>query len=750
MRRPAFRSAFFSGAIVAVVALSGLALREGASLQAQQAPPQTTPAPATPGAQAPTQPPAQAPAQPGGAPAQQPGQPPPFRTGINVVRVDALVTDGKGEAVKDLTQADFEVLEDGKAQKIDSFRFIQVSGNPTEGELPKQIRTTFDEETELARDDVRLFVIFFDDYHVRRGSSLASKEPLIRFIRNQLGPMDIIGLMYPLTGFNEIGYTRNHEAVIKEIQRFDGRKHDYTPRNQFEEKYIYYPAEAVERIRNQVSLSALKTLVSGLGTVREGRKSVILVSEGYSNYLPPSLRDPVAAMPGYGNPNRRGGLAGERTQDEQMNEERSAFFQNTDLLTDLREVFMAANRSNVAIYALDPRGLAAFEYDIDQGVGLQRDRAGLDQGLNTLRTLADETDGRAIINSNDLERGLKQMVKDASSYYLLGYTTQAPTDGKFHEIKVRVKRKDVQVRNRRGFWALTNADVAVATSAAVRKEVDPAVGAALAGIETPLRAKTIRTWIGTARGENGKTAVTIVWEPAPGASGDRVPARVSVMAAGSQGSYFRGKVPEAQSDASAGISPASNGSGSSSGATSGTAPAAASGAAAAAAAAAGGRATFLAPPGTLQLRLSIEGASGQVLDSDFRDLVVPDYAKVEPQLSIPAVFRARTMRDANQIFGNADARPTASREFSRTERLVVRIQAYAPGGGAVAPTARLLNRGGTRMADVVIKPAASLGEQTFEADLPLGSLPAGEFLLEVKLAGDGKEVRQLIGFRVTS
>ena len=101
---------------------------------------------------------------------------------------------------------------------------------------------------------------------------------------------------------------------------------------------------------------------------------------------------------------------------------------------------MAANRSNVAIYALDPRGLAAFEYDIDQGVGQQRDRAGLEQGLNTLRTLAEETDGRAIINSNDLERGLKQMVKDASSYYLLGYTTQSPTDGKFHEIKVRVKK----------------------------------------------------------------------------------------------------------------------------------------------------------------------------------------------------------------------------------------------------------------------------------------------------------------------
>ena len=49
-----------------------------------------------------------------------------------------------------------------------------------------------------------------------------------------------------------------------------------------------------------------------------------------------------------------------------------------------------------------------------------------------------------------------------------------------------------------------------------------------------------------------------------------------------------------------------------------------------------------------------------------------------------------------------------------------------------------------------MKPATAISEQTFEADLPLGSLPAGEYLLELKLAGDGKEARQLVGFRVTS
>jgi VWFA-related protein len=709
-------------------------------------PPATAPAPpATPPAAAPQTPPA--PGTPAGAQPADPTQTPAFRTGINFVRVDALVTDSKGNAIENLTQDDFEVFEDNKPQKVESFRYIKVEGNPLEGELPRQIRTTWDEETELARDDVRLFVIFYDDYHVRRGSALAVKRQLTDFIRKNVGPMDILGVMYPLTPFSTIGYTRNHEAVIKEIEAWDGRRFDYRARNEFEERYAYYPTEIVERIRNQVSLSALEALVTGLGTKREGRKSVILISEGYSNYLPPQLRDPSAAMPGVGNPNRNRPLVGERTPDERNAEQRAQFFSSTDLLSDLREVFTAANRANCAIYALDPRGLAAFEFDIDQGVGQQMDRAALDAGLDTLRTLADETDGRAILNSNDLVKGLRQMVKDASSYYLLGYTASSPTDGKFKQIRVRVKRPGLQVRARKGYWALSPDDVTAITAAATRVGPAPEIGQALALIETPLRARTIRTWIGTARGENGRTAVTLVWEPAPVASGERrePAAQVAVTAGGQSGAaYFRGKVP---SPGAAATGPSPTGTAPSGTAPTGTGPAAAG---AAAEAGGGGRVTFQAPPGQLQLRLSVEGAAGQILDSDFRDLVVPDYAKPEPLLSVPAIYRARTQRDVNVLNAAADPRPSTAREFSRTERLHVRFQAYAPGGGTATPTARLLNRAGSRMVDVPVRAAAARGPADFEADVPLASLPAGDYLLEVAMPGEQSPAKQLVAFRVTS
>src|SRR5262245_42337311 len=101
---------------------------------------------------------------------QQPQQPV-FRSGINFVRVDVIVSDPKGNPVGDLKAEDFEVTEGGKPQTIEAFKLIQLDGGVAEAaiEAPQQIRSEFDEEAEAARDDVRLFAVFLDDYHVRRG-----------------------------------------------------------------------------------------------------------------------------------------------------------------------------------------------------------------------------------------------------------------------------------------------------------------------------------------------------------------------------------------------------------------------------------------------------------------------------------------------------------------------------------------------------------------------------------------------------
>jgi VWFA-related protein len=702
------------GCAIVVLALAGRgdAQQAGQSGQAQEQPPDKSPPPDA-----------------GGGRGDQP-QSPVFRTGINFVRVDVIASDKSGGAVGDLKQTDFQITEDGKPQTIETFKLIKLDGGtaPTPDGPPRQIRTDADEETEAARDDVRLFAVFLDDYHVRQGSSLTVREPLTRFIENQLGPSDMIGVMHPLTPLESIRMTRNHSAVVRAVQQFRGRKYDWIPQNDFEQQYANYPAEVVEQVRNQVSLSAMKSLIVHMGGLKEGRKSLILVSEGYSNTLPPQMRSPIASLPGLGNPNR-GSLT---TGENDPNEERYRFFANQDLDFYMRGVYEAASQNNVAIYTVDPRGLAAFGFDIDDGVGPQTDRAYLNSSLDTLRAFALETDGRAILNRNDLDVGMKQILRDSSAYYLIGYnSTQAKSDGKFHAISVKVKRPGVQIRARKGYWAYSAED-AVRATAPKKPGAPPAVEAALAAAtQSSVRSRVVRTWIGTARGENGKTRVTLVWEPVPKTPGDRQtanseqPARVAVTAVGPDGSpYFRGRVPDV---AVASTSPT---------------------VAASAGAPRGSRVTFDAAPGKMQLRLAVEGSGTQVLDSETREVVVPDLTAPQVLIATPEVFRARTPRDVQQIKSDPDAVPSAVRDFSRTERLLVRVAAYGPGNTSPPLKARLLNRTGQAMNDLtLITPAASATSSQFE--VPLSGLAPGEYLIEITAGAEGADARELVGFRIT-
>jgi VWFA-related protein len=643
-----------------------------------------------------------------GAPAA-PDQQPVFRAGINFVRVDAIVTDKQGNPVADLKQTDFEVLEDGKPQTIEQFRFIRVDGSaPREVQSP--IRTRADEERAAANDDARIFVFFLDDYHVRLGNSMAARKPLIEFIETSLGPNDLVAVMYPLSPLDIVSLTRDHESVIRAIERFEGRKFNYEPKFPQEQRYALYPAETVERIRRQVSLSAIEGLSVKLGALREGRKAVIVVSEGYTAVLPPQLRDPIAAMPGMGNPNRRNPLAGENS----VTEDRADFIGQLDVQQEMQEVFNAANRSNTALYTVDPRGLATGEFDISENVGMQRSSTSLRQTQDTLRILADETDGRAFVNRNDFGKAMKQIVADSSAYYLLGYnSSQAPQDGKFHEIKVRVKRSGAEVRARKGYWALTAADTARATTP--RPATPPAINRALSSIAEPSRGRFVRTWVGTSRGENGNTRVTFVWEPIaalPGVRRENATA-VSLIAASPDGdTYFRGDVPQPGNGTPATTLR---------------------------------QTTFEAPPGRLQLRMGIVGADGPI-DSDDREVIVPDLTAAEVAFATPRVFVARTARDFQMIRTGENATPTASREFRRTERLVVKFDTYGPGDAPVPVTARLLNKQGARLADI---PVTSTAGAPHLIDLPLSAFAPAEYLLELTGIAEGQQpVVELIAFRV--
>ena len=646
---------------------------------------------------------------------QQPAAPdtqPVFRTGINTVRVDVIVTDRQGNPVTDLELEDFDIQEDGKTQKAETFRLVKIDALTQPSYTQRTIRTRNDEETAAADENSRIFVFFLDDYHVRKETSMSVKRPVAEFIANQLAPNDLISVMHPLTPTDAVTLTRSHQGVINAVDRFVGRKYDYDPINDVERGYVHrLNPQAIEMIRRQVSLTALRGICTKLGSLREGRKSLILVSEGYTSLLPPQLRSHLPgdiAAPG---DLTRDPFAAENNPME----DRARFSADMDMLQELQDVFDACNRNNTSIYALDPRGLSAGEFDLSTNISMRTSQAYLNSSMDALRTLAENTDGRAIVNRNDLGAAMKQIVRDASAYYLVGYTTQAPSDGKFHEIKVRVKRSGVQVRSRRGFWAYTEEDLKRAV-AGPRPGPPAAVSKALAAIAPMTNRRYIRTWIGNDKGDDGRTRVTLLWEPLPPTPGVKrdQPRRVTVLATSPSGDIvYRGRVPTEL-----------------------------------AASGDGGIVRFNAPPGTLDLRLTIEGDGTGTLDVEDRDLVVPDLSAPEIALTTPKIWVARTAREFTALTSAESAAPVATREFRRTDRLLIRFEALAPGTATPTVTAQLLNQQGNKMSDVTVTATAG---QPSSIDLPLANLAAGQYLLEITANGDGhKPVSELVAFRVGS
>ena len=616
-------------------------------------------------------------------------QQPVIRSGINFIRVDAIVTDRRsGAPVTDLSPDDFEVLEDGERQTIETFRLVDITV-PAAGELldAAPIRSLDHQTREIQREDVRVIAVLLDDYHVARGRDLLIRETLANFVR-QLNPRDLVAVLYPTTAVTDLVFSRDHRAVADALMRFRGRKYDYTPMNEYEARYALRPAAAVEDVRNQVSLSALRALSTHLGTLGEGRKTILFVSEGIAASDPNAPRDAHTRQ----------------------------FSQGVDVIDEMKTVFSAANRGNTSIYTIDPRGLASSVPDLASNVSAERHRAFLRETTDSLRIMAGETGGRAIVRRNDLLVGLRQMLQDSSSYYLIGYSsTRSPVDGKFHEIRVRVKRPGVEVRARKGYRALTADSAARAATSATRLGAAPPpdVNEALSVLAAPGGGRPARTWVGLSRAEDGGTTVLVLWEALAG--GGRPPAeqaaRVSVTASDAAGALlFRGT-----GDVAAGPP-------------------------------AGGAIAFSAPPGPVRLRIAVEGPDGTVHDTETRTIEVPDYSAAGIAIGTPRLFRARTARDIAVLRAGTSARPTLSRTFSRLERLLLRFDAWGPGGVAPVVTARMLNARGEPVIDLPApQPAAGGG---YEIDIPLAPYAPNDYLIELSSGRGSGAVRVLTALRI--
>ena len=159
-------------------------------------------------------------------------------------------------------------------------------------------------------------------------------------------------------------------------------------------------------------------------------------------------------------------------------------------------------------------------------------------------------------------------------------------------------------------------------------------------------------------------------------------------------------------------------------------------------------AVFQTTPGRLQFDLTILQADGTRLDVGAMDFDVPGVRGANPVILPPQVFRAQSAREFRDLIADVNAAPVPDREFRRTERLLLRVPTFEPGGNAVQVSAKLVNRVGTLVLVLAPMPEES-GQKLTQFDLPLARFAPGEYLIEVAAQSDAGTARELIRFRIT-
>ena len=395
------------------------------------------------------------------SPSPTPG--PSFGTEVELVTVDAVVLDRRGEPVGGLTAEEFEVKEDGRPQRIVSFEAVTLAES-AEAPSPSRARVSTN-SAHPAPQGRRTFVIVFDNVHMAPDRIGVARAAVTGFVRSALRPGDEVTLV-PTSGgawwtaqmpegsgdlaaalerleglrprITSVDRISDWEAMQLYLHR-DPRVMSSVARRYYEHRIILEPPGIEGRADLQVSpglpliqaksaevyqaalgrkratLAVLERVAASLEPVK-GRKSIILVSEGF-------VHEPQ--------------------------------------LTEFRDLVRAARQANAAIYFLDGRGLVGGPVTADAELAEGTDPRDLNAVLNEnlveaqgADSVAIDSGGFSIKNSNDLAAGLRRIAEESRRYYLLGYQpARTARDGKFRKIEVRVQRPGLEVRARRGYYA---------------------------------------------------------------------------------------------------------------------------------------------------------------------------------------------------------------------------------------------------------------------------------------------------------
>ena len=639
-----------------------------------------------------------------------------FRVEVNFVEVDAIVTDAQGRPVTGLTADDFEVVEDGKPQKISSFSLVNIPIERTE----RPIFTAAPIEADVQSNEHsegRIYLVVLDDVHTDFTRTPRVKASMRRFLAQNFGVNDLAAVVF--TGRSEASqdFTNNTRLLLAAVDKFVGRKLRSATLTRIEGARVnpdsgtLQPGDDVDQMdrafRARSVMANIRKLSEFMAGVHGRRKALLLVGEGvdYDIYEATGVLGATASS----------------------------------VMLDTHDAIAAATRGNVAIYAIDPRGLQTGDEDLittSSTIGDADSRSiqnELRLSQDSLRVLASSTGGFAAVNRNDMDGAFDRIVTENSSYYLFGYySPNERRDGRFRKIEVKTKNPRLQVRARKGYYEARGGRRVPPPSAST---TPPALTSAI-GSPLPVTGVPMKMFAAAYKGQAPNASVAFAVEidvngldfvekdgtyveqieflnSATDSKGKVYPGdRQTVNLAMKPDTFARVK--------SRGFRMVSQ---------------------------------VNLPPGRYQMRVAVSNKAGTT-GSVLYDLEVPDFQK-EPfsmsgvSITSRASAEAPTIRPKNPLGDYLPGPPTTTREFARDDEIALFAEFYESKPGAPVHMldfkAELRAEGGTVVRTVMDQRSSSelqggSGGYGFSARMPLEDVAPGLYVLHVEGQSRTKDV----------
>jgi VWFA-related protein len=390
-----------------------------------------------------------APAAPQGANPQQV-----IRTGVELITTDVIVRDSRGQFIADLKKDEFEVFEDGVKQQLVSFtlthggRVFNVAAPPPpppqEGIILPPPRPTNDAAG-------RIFLIFVDDLHLDFRNTGRIRELFKKIAKELIHEGDMFGIVSTGPSSLSIDLTYDRKRLDQAITKITGS--GLAPKDILDvPEGAQGPPEV--RYRAHVAFSTANDIIAQLAQIHNRRKAFIYVSNGY-DFNP--FKDTRAKQEAerFGRVNDGSGDGSGSNNDQSSDSDpflkQSNKFHEADLVSDLSWLTRNANRANVTMYTIDPRGLVGMP-DLDEKIDMVEWQNYVRTSQDSLRTIAELTGGYAAVNQNDFDKALKRIDAETSDYYVIGYYSNNPDPRKRNRsIEVKVTRPDLNVMHRKSY-----------------------------------------------------------------------------------------------------------------------------------------------------------------------------------------------------------------------------------------------------------------------------------------------------------